>query len=188
MLEAIDELYGGDGPDLLEVPDYHAEGFALVQARRSGHRDARAAPGSLVRAHTSWELCALLDGQVPVTSPRNARCCAMERYVLRHADHLLWAGGDILADLRAVLRRDALAPAARIRHPLPRRRAGRRAPDAAGPLSFLYVGRMERRKGVLDLVRGFMRHAGDDWRLTLVGERHRSRARGARRCRPRSSS
>ena len=166
ILEAIDELYDGDGPDLLEVPDYHAVGFALVQARRSGHRTL-GRTRIAVRAHSSWEMCAFFDAQ-PATSLEERVLCAMERYTLRHADHLLWAGGNIHANYARFYGDGALAPGARIRHPLPPAAPGG-APDAAGPMSFLFVGRMQRLKGVLDLVRGFMRRPEDDWRLTLVG-------------------
>jgi glycogen(starch) synthase len=165
MLEAIDELYDGEGPDLLEVPDYHAVGFALVQARRSRHRTLERTRIA-VRAHSSWEMCALFDGRAPA-SREDRVLCAMERYVLRNADHFLWAGGDVHRAYERFYGRGELAPAVRVRHPLPNAEPG--GARHSGPLSFVFVGRMQRLKGVLDLVRGFMRHADDDWRLTLVG-------------------
>jgi glycosyltransferase involved in cell wall biosynthesis len=165
-LATVETIYGGDGPDLLEVPDYHAAGFALVQAKRSRHRTLERTRIA-VRVHSSWELCALFDAH-PVMSRDERVLCAMERYVLRKADLLLWPGGDVHSAYERFYGRDGLAPAVRIRHPLPAaERADAHAKD--GPLSFVFVGRMQRLKGVLDIVRGFMRHAGDDWRLTLIG-------------------
>jgi glycosyltransferase involved in cell wall biosynthesis len=170
VLDAVVELYGDAGPDLIEVPDYHAEGFVLVQAKRSGHPTLEQTR-IVVRAHTTWEQCALLDGHVPVSREERA-LRAMERYVLRHADHLLWAGGDILGTYERYYGPGALAPPVRVRHPIPPAAAPAlpgAAPRAGGPLAFAYVARLERRKGVLDLVRAFQRHPGDDWRLTLIG-------------------
>lgn len=165
-LETVEAIYGGDGPDLLEVPDYHAAGFTLVQAKRSRHRTLERTRIA-VRAHSSWEMCALFDAH-PVTSRDERVLCAMERYVLRNADHLLWAGGDVHRAYERFYGRDGLAPAVRIRHPLPAAEFAE-ARAEGGPLSFVFVGRIQRLKGVLEVVRGFMGHADDDCRLTLIG-------------------
>lgn len=171
VLEALEDLYGARGPDLIEFPDYHAEGFVTIQAKRSLHpmlRDTAIA----VRVHTTWELCTLLDGCLPDTTPVRA-LCAMERYALRHADVLLHAGGDILGTYERFYGAGELAPARCVRHPLePADALPPAEPVAEGtpyPIRFLYFGRLERRKGLLDLVQGFMHNPSATWELTLVG-------------------
>ena len=65
--------------------------------------------------------------------------------------------------------RTGSAPATRIPHtvvPGPELDA---APPADDELRFLYVGRLERRKGVQNLIRAATALPGDDWSLTLVG-------------------
>ena len=123
LLEAIAELYGDEGPDLLEVPDYHAEGFVLLPGPAVAPPRARADPHPGARAHHVGAV-RTARRQVAVTREERA-LCAMERYVLRHADHLLWAGGDILATYERFYGRDALAPAVQVRHPLPAAPPGR---------------------------------------------------------------
>ena len=102
----------------------------------------------------------------------------MERYCLRHADRLLWPGGDVLATYQRFYGAGPLAPAGRDPGRVPRRaRAGRRRRHARaeGPLRLLYLGRMERRKGVQNLVRALLSMEYEDWELSLLGgdTRHR---------------
>jgi glycogen synthase len=167
VLQELEACYGDRGPDLIEFPDYHAEGFATVQARRTGHRTLRDSR-VVVRAHCSWELCTLLDGFLSSSVPVRA-ICDMERYAIRHADRFLHAGGDIHGTYLRFYGADGVAPATRVRHPLEAREPA--AGDAATgyPLRFLYAGRLERRKGLLELVEGLMRNPSDAWTLTLVG-------------------
>jgi glycosyltransferase involved in cell wall biosynthesis len=168
VFEALKELYPDGGPDLVEFPDYLGEGCVTVQAKRTAHPALRRTR-VCVRMHTTAEICAVLDGHVgrdETTSFTHDR----ERYALRYADHVLWAGGDILETYRRFYGADALAPAERIRHPLvldaP---AADEPPPAEGPVRFLYFGRMERRKGVQDLLRALTGVFESDWELTLVG-------------------
>ena len=170
VLAAVEELYGDDGPELIEVPDYHAEGFVLVQAKLARHRSLRDTR-LVARAHTSWEMCALLDGHI--ADGRDERALtAMERHVLQHVDHVLWAGGDILGTYERYYGRAALAAPRHVRHPAPILEATGEAQAAApddAPVKLLFVGRLERRKGVLELIRAFQRSARDDTTLTLAG-------------------
>lgn len=161
------------GPfDLIEFCDYMAEGFVTLQARRTGDpllRDTRV----LVRAHTTAELASVLDGHLRDDNETLAVFEA-ERYCLRHADRFLHPGGDILDSYRRFYGPDAIAPGEQVLDaflthvPPPPAVPARSSPDA--PLRLLYVGRLERRKGVMTLVKALTRTEPDDWRLTLVGD------------------
>ena len=171
VLEAITEHYPRGGPDFIEVSDYLGEGFVLAQAVAT--RDPRLARSQLaVRLHTTAEICAVLDGHSDFTDFDAAITCDMERYALRHADVLLWPGGDVLGLYERYYGSDWLAPAALIRNPL---LLDSTVPsdslpiDSDGPLRFLYLGRLERRKGVQNLLRAVTAVADPNWRLTLLG-------------------
>jgi glycosyltransferase involved in cell wall biosynthesis len=168
---ALREAYPGRGPDLIEFCDYLGEGFVTVQARHT--QDPWLERTRVcVRTHTTAEICAVLDGHVPADSATIAVHDA-ERYVLRHADRLLWPGGDVLEMYRRYYGA-GLAPDVRIpdaflvelaaggEDPLP-------PPSDDGPLQLLYLGRAERRKGVQNLLRAMTSTARDDVCLTLLG-------------------
>lgn len=163
------ELYADGPPDVIEFPDYLGEAFVTLQA-------AEALDPFLhdtlvcVRAHTSAEMCSVLDGYL-ATDFHSQATWAMERFALATADRLIWQGGDILGAYRRFY--DAgLAPDVRIRYPFRGAVASAgadRGIELRAPLRLLYCGRLERRKGVASLVRAATSVTRDDWRLTLVG-------------------
>jgi glycogen(starch) synthase len=169
VYEALHEVYGSSGPDLIEFGDYLGEGFVTVQAAHALD-PFLAGTRICVRMHTTAEMVELLNGWVKPDFPSRV-VHELERGVLLGADRLIWQGGDILGMYERFYGRGALAPAVRVRYPY----AGPVAePDddfatAERPLRLLYAGRLERRKGVVDLVRAVTGMERDDLHLTLVG-------------------
>jgi glycogen(starch) synthase len=170
VLERLRELYPGTGPDIVEFPDFLGEGLVTVQARRGHERFLRDTQVH-VRLHTSAELCGVLnrflgdsvDWRLPMIA---------ERHMLAEADRILWPGGDVLGAYRRYYGTNELAPAARVRGLIaapPVDAAGSTPPPAAEELRLLYVGRLERRKGVPELIRALSGLRRDGWSLTLVG-------------------
>ena len=92
--EALLGEYGGRGPDLVEFGDFLGEGCVTVQAKRTGSPALRQTM-VCVRIHGSAEVYDVLDGFLPGDRERSFTH-ELERYSLRYADSLLWAGGDIL--------------------------------------------------------------------------------------------
>lgn len=169
--EAVVEAYPGGGPDLLECPDYLGEGFVSTQARRCG--DPRLARTTLcVRAYTSGEMTSILDGHIP-DDFETKLTHQIERYAIANCDHFVWPGGDVLGSYERFFGADQIADPVRLRHPLfvggvpdrptPRQRV------ASGVTRLLYVGRLERRKGVLSLARAVTAVPDDRLRLTFLG-------------------
>ena len=101
--EALLAEYGGSGPELVEFADFLGEGCVTVQAKRTGSSALRETT-VCVRAHGTAEIYDVLDGFLPGELERSFTH-ELERYALRYADALLWAGGDILGSYRALLRR-----------------------------------------------------------------------------------
>jgi glycogen synthase len=169
VLKRIEDAYaGGPGPEYLEVCDYRALGLVPLQARTAGHpllRDTTVA----VRVSSAAELLALHDGRA--MHPAERRVAALEREQFRLADLLLWPGGDILDVYRRYYGEDLLPPAVRIGRGFPVLPSPPELPplDPAAPLRILYVGRLQRLKGVLDLAEACLRLPRDDWELTLIG-------------------
>lgn len=162
--------YGGKGPDILEFCDYLGEGFVTLQAKQTL---VRWLDDTLVcvRLHTTSEICAVLDGHLPDDFETEALLEA-ERYCLRHADRILWSGGDTYATYQRYYGNDGVAPGVEIPDAFLVEAEPAQSRDGAPgdePLKLLYLGRMERRKGIHDLVRALLDCDRDDWRLTLVG-------------------
>ena len=169
-LDALRAHYGERGPDLVEFPDYLAEAFVTLQARRTREpflRDTLV----LVRIQTTAEICAVLDGYL-ATDFASEALVECERFCLRHADILVSPSHETLATYRRYYGPDALAPAvvapaAWLADQHPERPDPVREPGA--PLRVLFLGRLERRKGVQKLVRAMRSLATPDWELSLLG-------------------
>ncbi len=170
VLECLKECYPDGGPELIEFPDFLGEAFVTLQAAESLD-PFLASTRVAVRLHTTAELCEVLDGYLKRDLGHEA-LHYMERYSLAHADRLIWQGGDILGTYGRFYGADRLAPDTRIRYPYSGPVADPGSDDAfevEGPLKILYAGRLERRKGVHNLVRALTGLERDDFRLTLIG-------------------
>ncbi len=168
VLERLKELYPDGGPDVVEFPDYLGEGLVTVQERRGRGEFLRDSQVH-VRLHTTAEMCAVLDGYLD-DGFEARQLMAAERHVLREADRILTPGGDVLATYQRFYGERELAPASRVRGliaqpPTP-------PPDiepSTQELKLLYVGRLERRKGVAAFVRALTGVPDEGFSLTLVG-------------------
>jgi glycosyltransferase involved in cell wall biosynthesis len=177
-LGAIRDRYGSDGPDYLEVCDDSPLAFAALQARACGDPLLQGTAVG-VRVAPSGELRALHNQTL--SQPENTLVAALERYQLRHADHLIWPGGDCLDLYRRYYGQLGIELPA----PLRCRPAAAPAPPAPGPerplgepLRILCLGELERSRGVLDLVEACLSLAGDGWELTLAGADTRTATMG----------
>jgi glycosyltransferase involved in cell wall biosynthesis/GT2 family glycosyltransferase len=177
VLERIEEVYGDEGPDLLEVCDYRAPGLVPLQARAAGHPALRRTVVAL-RLSSTAELLALHDGRSML--PEEQRVADLEREQFRLADRLIWPGGDILDVYRRYYGDALLPPAVRIGRPFAVPAAPPQVPprDPSQPLRILYVGRLQRLKGVLDVVEACLRLPTDDWQLTMIGADTQTAAMG----------
>jgi glycogen synthase len=168
LLDGVARVHPDGGPDILELADYQAEGFSAVHARRG--LDPRLRNTTVaVRLHTSAEMCAVLND---VPDDEHLRLIAgLERFPLRFADVLLAPGGNSLA-WYSDFYDGSLAPA--LQSPLPSTTDvapshGADLPGDRGPLRLLYLNRLERRKGVIELIEAVRSLPGDDLAVTLVG-------------------
>lgn len=168
VLETIERAYGDCGPDYLEVPDYLGHGLVPLQARKAGHPLLRDTLFG-VRASATAELVSLHEGTL--YQPGIELVAALEREQLRLADRLLWRGGDTLSLYRRYYSDIDLPEAVRVPPPLDRPPSPpvSRARDLDRPLEILFVGRLQRIKGALDLVEACLGLEADDWRLTMIG-------------------
>jgi glycosyltransferase involved in cell wall biosynthesis len=167
-LAAIERAYGDSPPDYLEVPDYRGHGLVPLQARNAGHRSLRGTAVA-VRLCGMAELISLRDGNWP--PPPQRMVCDLEREALRLADTVLWPGGDLLELHRRCIDPALFEVAERLRVPLEPAAAPPQVapPPAEGPLRILFVGRLQRVKGVLPLVEACLGAADPGWRLTAIG-------------------
>ncbi|MGB7686199.1 MAG: glycosyltransferase [Solirubrobacterales bacterium] len=167
-LAAIELAYeGSEGPDYLEVCDYRAHGLVALQARRAGNpllKDTLVG----VRLASTVELISLHDG---ATSAEARLVSDLEREQFRLADRVLWHGGDTLDLYRRYYSDLEFPEAVRIRPPLEVPVSGLSPPpsDPGGPLKLLYVGRLQRSKGAIDLVEACLGLPLDEWELTMIG-------------------
>jgi glycogen synthase len=169
LLRRTAALHPGGGPDLVETADYQGEGFAFAHAIRG--RDPRLRRTMLVmRLSTSAEMCAVLNEEEPDGGFEILR--GIERFPLRFADVLLWPGGNSLERYHEFYGEEALADA--VWCPLPTgddlvapAADGERPTD--GPLRLLYLNRLERRKGIEELITAVRALPDADMRLTIVG-------------------
>ncbi|HET8673764.1 MAG TPA: glycosyltransferase family 4 protein [Thermoleophilaceae bacterium] len=169
VYERLCELYPDGGPDLVEFGDYMGEGYVTIQARRAGHPSLRRTTVA-VRLHTSLEMVDWLDGRTDPDEERRA-IYTLERGSLAFADELLSPGGDVLDAYRRFYGREGVAEGTVVPHVIVGVTPGP-APAPPSPddgMRFLYVGRLERRKGVRELVEAAARLKGNDWQLTLLG-------------------
>ena len=167
LLEALRDAFPDGGPDLVEFNDYWGEGAMTVEGRRSLEPLPRRDDGRRADPHD-----ARADGRAQRGRHGllERTMHGLERCALRGADVVLWPGGDVWGTYRRFYTDAALAPARRVPEPFlppPADDADRAAPRR--PLRLLYVGRLERRKGVEDLVDAVTGLEGDDVALTLVG-------------------
>jgi glycogen synthase len=167
VLEAIEAAYGGHGPDYVEAADYRAQGLVPLQARQAGDRLFESTFFGVRIAGTA-ELVNLHDHAL---SGPDARLLGdLEREQLRLADRLLCRGGDIV-NVYSRYYPFPLPPSVLIRAPFaapdgPPRPQTRRADE---PLRILYVGRLQRFKGALDLAEACLWLDDEEWRLTMIG-------------------
>jgi glycogen synthase len=170
VCEALREEYRAAPPDLVEFPDYHGEGCVAIQARR-GCDPILGRACMCIRLYTSSEMTSVLNGYIGLDLGATL-LHDMERYALRHADRILWPGGDVYGTYQRFYGRDNLAPGVHVHHPVLAPPAAE-SPDLDAssdePLRLLYLGRLERRKGVQNLLRAAITLARMDWTLTLVG-------------------
>lgn len=166
---ALRDTYGNRGPDLIEFCDYLGEGFVTVQARHTAAAWLEQTQ-VCVRLHTTAEIVNVLNAHMAHDFATVATFEA-ERYVLRHADRVLWSGGDVYDTYQRFY--GALAPGARIPDAFLAEVAAEEdtglLPEDGEPLRLLYLGRLERRKGVQNLLRSVTSLLRDDWTLTLLG-------------------
>jgi glycogen synthase len=165
--EKLQELYPDGGPDLIELSDFMGEGLVTVQARR-GHDPLLRSTGVCVRLHTTAEICSILNGHIGDDFDTRM-VVAAERYALRHADRVIAPCAAVRDTYDRFYGDEALAPMATIAPVVPADPASPVPPPKGDELRFLYVGRLERRKGIQDLVRAFTGLRAENWSLTLVG-------------------
>jgi glycogen synthase len=169
LLEGVADLYPDGGPDILEMGDYQAEGFAAAHARRG--QDPRLRNSALViRLHTSAEMCAALND-----APEDLHLqvlAGLERFPLRFADAILEPGGNTLERYTEFYGDGSLAPA--LGSPLPMTTdlsppSDVEAPSSDGPLRLLYLNRLEGRKGITELISAVRSLPDAELALTIVG-------------------
>jgi glycogen synthase len=166
-LLAIEEAFGEEPPDYLEVPDHRGHGLVPLQARNAGHPSLRGCTIG-VRLCGSAEMICVQDGTWP--RPENKILGDLEREVLRLADLVVWPGGDALGLYERFFGAELPAPKClRLPFDQPAEPPDPAPRDPREPLRLLYAGRLQRVRGPLVLADACTRLGSDEWRLTLVG-------------------
>ncbi len=168
VCDALRGLIAQRGLDLVAFPEYTGEGAVTVQARRSGD-PAFASTRIVVSTHGCDELHRLLNGgSLEETEP--ASIAALERIGLQGADVLFIQCEGVQATYEELYSDTGLAPIVHAAAPF---EAGAELQQRAGgdprPLRLLYLGRLERRKGVEELVQAIGAIDSRDVVLTMVG-------------------
>lgn len=182
VLKTVQRLHERFQFDVIEYPDYWAEGHALSQAKRT---TTEFDSTTLVcRLHTSSALCRDLDNDS--TYPHYAAYLdIMEHESIAHADLVLSPSTDLLRSTGDYIARHDLGHHKQgeigqghvLRYPFDLvSTADLRTPDAPAPApaagpTILYFGRMEQRKGVDLLVKAAQQllDQGISARFTFVG-------------------
>jgi glycosyltransferase involved in cell wall biosynthesis len=169
VYERLCALYPAGGPDLVEFGDYLGEGFVTIQARRSG-RPSMSRACVAVRLHGTAEMMAALNGESEPDLERRG-VYTLERNCLRFADVLLSPGGSVLEDFQRFY--GEIAPGVVVPQAFERVDADAETDTTssgrAEPLRFVFVGRLQRVKGVDSLVRAAVALPEGELTLTLVG-------------------
>lgn len=170
VLSALKRAYPAGAPELIEFCDYLGEGFVTTQARHTADPWLDRTTVA-VRAHTTAYMAQVLDGHLAQDFASRATF-EMERYVLQHADRFLWPGGDILGTYQRVYGQDRLAVEERT--PDAFLVEGEPSSEQAPPptldgLRLLFLGRTERRKGIVNLIRALRGLEAQNWQLSIVG-------------------
>lgn len=176
--EALRNAYPEAGPEVIEFSDYLAEGFVTLQ-RRVTSDPWLSGTTVAVRVHTSSEMCSVLNGAISDVRQDQA-LFEMERYCLRSADRLIAQGGDIAGTYERFY--DDLAPFVQIRYAFPgvamhqrdtyealRAKARDQVRRSDQHLHLLFLGRTERRKGIVELAEALCRRPDLDVSLDIVG-------------------
>ena len=155
---ALREAYPDRGPDLIEFCDYLGEGFVTVQAGTRAIRGSSDTRRLRAPAHHGRDLCAVLDGQLPDDFADDGDLRGRALRPAAAPTRVLWSGGDVLGTYERVYgarRARAGGRSSPTRSSTSSAAPGRdRRPGAtATPLRLLYLGRLERRKGVQNLLR-----------------------------------
>lgn len=165
------ELYSDTGgPDYIEFPDYRGEALVTVQAKKTRDPMLENTIVAIGLAPTR-ELRDVLNGsesdELPVQMLYDA-----ERYALANADWLVCRSGDVYATYQRFYGDENLAPAWNVSHVsvFDSETEGALLASTGETLRILFAGRLERRKGIHNLVEALARSPLTGWSLTIVGE------------------